>query len=231
MTLSAQRTRILGRIAEFVGLRKLQDRPFVLGVTGIDASGKTHFASELATHVESSGLGVQLVHVDDFHHPRSVRYESSDEAESYFHRSFDLGTLVDRVLEPISREGSLDDELQLLDLATDSYQLRRRYEVRPESVVILEGVFLFRDALQGYLDLSVFLEVSFDVARDRGCARDASTIGEDARRRYDEKYLPAQQRYIDRVNPRRLADFVVENCDWDRPRLLKEPASWTPSST
>ena len=231
MTLRAQRTRILGRIAEFVGLRKPHDRPFVLGVTGIDASGKTHFAFDLGAHIESYGLSVQLVHVDDFHHPKSARYQDSDEAESYFHRSFDLGTLVDRVLEPISREGSLNVELQLLDLATDSYQLHQRYEVRPESVVILEGVFLFRDALHCYLDLSVFLEVPFDVARDRGCARDASNLGEDAQRRYDEKYLLAQRRYIDRVAPWRLADFVVENCDWERPRLLKEPATWTPSST
>lgn len=60
---------ILSRVA-----RRRRQAPFVIGINGIDGSGKTEFSRGLSRFLVDHGCRVQVVHVDDFHNPKSVRY-------------------------------------------------------------------------------------------------------------------------------------------------------------
>lgn len=220
-TAAAGRESVYARVCERILAAKRSGRPLVAGVTGIDTSGKTEFALALGRELAGRGAAVQLVHLDDFHRPKRERYAGASEAENYYERSFDLPRLVAEVLEPIRSTGRLRGELRLLDLHTDDYDLRRRYEVGPETIVVLEGVFLLRPELRDHLDLVVLLDMPFDVAHERARARDLPVFGEDVLRKYREKYLPAQRRHFAEVDPRRVADVVVDNSDWRRPRLVR----------
>jgi phosphoglycolate phosphatase len=46
--------------------------PFIVGINGIDASGKTVFSKELSRFLLRRGYRVQLIHVDDFHNAKNV---------------------------------------------------------------------------------------------------------------------------------------------------------------
>lgn len=195
-------------------------RPRLVGITGMDASGKTRLAHELAELVVGETTRpVQVVHVDDFHNPRAVRYDPAlPEWRQYYERSFDLDRLVGDVLAPIRTDGRLRRTLRVLDLATDRFDAERTYEVGPTTVVLVEGVFLLRDEVRPWLDDIIHLEVSEAAVLDRARARDAAHLGADLERRYREKYLPAQRRHLARFPPERHADVIIDNDDLSAPR-------------
>jgi uridine kinase len=64
--------------------------------------------------------------------------------------------------------------------------------------------------------------VDFAVALERAERRDLHLLGsaDEVRRRYLERYLPAQRLYLDSVRPERWASVVVDNDDPLRPRPL-----------
>lgn len=218
---AAARESVYARVCERILAAKRPGRPLVAGITGIDTSGKTEFALALGRELGLRGAAVQLVHLDDFHHPKRERYAGPSEPDNYYERSFDLPRLVAEVLAPIRSTGRVQRELRLLDLHTDAYDLLRRYDVGPETIVLVEGVFLLRPELRHHLDLVVLLDMPFAVAHERARTRDLPVLGEDVLRKYREKYLPAQRRHFAEVDPRGMADVVVDNSDWRRPRLVR----------
>jgi uridine kinase len=97
----------------------------------------------------------------------------------------------------------------------DHDALRRRVSEAGGDPVVVDGVFLLRPELRDLWDFSVLVEVGFDELLRRGVERD----GEAMRHRYLVRYLPAQRRYFDEVEPARLADAVLENTDPEAPSL------------
>ena len=197
------------------------DRPFVIGITGIDASGKTRFAQAFASFLEACGNPVQVVSLDDFHKPRRARF-SDDPVDSYYNNAFNLVALIKSVLSPLRECGELSADITLLDLHTDDYSVRKHFAINRKTIVLLEGVFLFRRELAPFLDLKVFLSVSFEESLRRAAARDVHLFGPQILKRYHERYHPAQRRYLAEYPPDRTSDFIVDNTDWDYPVFLKE---------
>ncbi|MEE8413783.1 MAG: hypothetical protein V3R96_04460, partial [Dehalococcoidales bacterium] len=61
----------------------------------------------------------------------------------------------------------------------------------------------------------VFLEITFEESKRRARIRDSeATLS-----KYDEKYLPAQRRYLLNYPPPRFADIVIDNSDWTHPLI------------
>jgi uridine kinase len=188
-----------------------QDKPFIIGINGIDASGKTSFAKSLTSFLQNNSFQTQLVHLDDFHNPKSIRYSGKNEFDNYYNHSFDLKTLIVEILEPIAKLQPINKTLQILNLETDNYDLQRTYNINSQTVVILEGVFLFRPELSKYLDYRLFLKVSFKTALKRAYLRDFQYLGADLEKKYSQKYFPAQMRYLKEIKPLDLADLVIVN--------------------
>jgi uridine kinase len=170
-------------------------RPVRVAIDGADAAGKTTLADEIAALIAERGRTVIRASIDDFLQPRTTRHRRGHESpEGYYLDSFDYDALRAHVL----------DHAQPTD-----------------GVILVDGVFLHRPELAGLWDFSVFVEVDFDEILRRALERDATRFGsrEQAQRRYLARYLPAQRRYVEEVDPARLADVVLENTDPGRPVL------------
>jgi uridine kinase len=91
-----------------------------------------------------------------------------------------------------------------------------------DAILLFDGVFLFRPELNHYWDYRVFVHVPFEVALTRAVSRDVVLFGSAAEVviRYRQRYFPAQRSYLAAVRPELLADIVVENQDWDEPRVV-----------
>jgi phosphoglycolate phosphatase len=76
--------------------RKGRDRAFILGITGIDASGKTRFAEGLAKFINSKGYETQIIRLDDFHNPKEIRYAGGNQADNYYQKSFNIATITQK---------------------------------------------------------------------------------------------------------------------------------------
>ncbi|MBN2465462.1 HAD hydrolase-like protein [candidate division WOR-3 bacterium] len=208
-----RRRPVLRRIVEEAGQRKKTDQALVIGVNGIDCAGKTEFAKALEEYLRAQGLRTQVIHIDDFHNPKAVRYAGDDERDNYYNRSFDLTRVVEKLLRPIGEKRDFSTRLRPLNLDTDEYDTVREFVISSDTVVILEGVFLFRKELAPYIDYKVFLDISPDESKRRAQARDPQATAD----KCDTKYLPAQLRYLEEHPPDRVADMVVDNNNPERP--------------
>jgi len=85
--------------------------------------------------------------------------------------------------------------------------------------VSVEGVFLFRPELRSYFDYRTFLDIPFDEVLRRARLRDVPLHGESILKRYREKYIPAQRRYLAFWPPGQTADLIVDNQHPQQPRL------------
>jgi uridine kinase len=88
------------------------------------------------------------------------------------------------------------------------------------SVLLIDGIFLHRDELVSCWDLSVFLDVPFDISYVRMAARDGSNPDPDAPENH--RYLQGQRIYLRQCNPSDRATILVDNTDLKAPRILWE---------
>ena len=90
-------------------------------------------------------------------------------------------------------------------------------------VVLFDGVFLHRDELFEAWDLSFFLDVTFATVRKRAKERHGGDFEseEEIMERYTRRYIPGRKLYLARCKPRESADFMIDNNDWEKPRLTK----------
>jgi uridine kinase len=76
--------------------------------------------------------------------------------------------------------------------------------IEPVDIVIVEGVTASREAFQPYLAYSIWIETPRELRLQRGLERD----GADARAQW-ERWMAAEDRYIERERPARRADLVL----------------------
>lgn len=196
--------------------------PLRVAIDGVDASGKTVLADELALLLRSRGAAVIRASLDGFHNPRYVRQRRGrDSPEGYYKDSFDHAALIRQLLVPLGPNGTRRYRRAVFDFRVDSAVDVPPETAPHEAILIFEGVFLQRPELREYWDYRVFVEASFDTTLRRAILRDQNLFGtpEQVRKRYEARYIPGQRLYLERCKPELLADVVVENDDVDRPSL------------
>jgi uridine kinase len=104
-----------------------------------------------------------------------------------------------------------------LNPMTDEYDNGKEYFFSPGTIAVLEGVFLFREELSPFTDYKIFLEISFEECLRRAQARDSREIYS----KYAEKYIPAQKKYLAAFPPEKNADMIIDNSDWQNPRITR----------
>lgn len=201
---------------------QLEQRSFIFGISGVDTAGKTEFASAFQAHLDRRGFETQIIHLDDFHNPSSIRRCDGDSIQGYLAHAFDLQRLVTELLEPARHGAVVDKELALLDLDADAFTNRKRYRIGRGTVVILEGVLLFRPPVEQYISCKVYLDISFDEVLRRAAQRDVPLYGQEFLERYKNKYIPLQQHFMEEFKPKERSDFVIDNTDFENPKVIRQ---------
>jgi phosphoglycolate phosphatase len=114
-----------------------------------------------------------VIHIDDFHNTRAVR-----DSGNYYDTALNYQLLINEILEPLRRNGSIYKEIVCLDVDTDKFENVRYYKIDEDTVVLLEGFLLFRPPLLEYLDGKVYLHIDFDETLKRTAIRDVPKHGE-----------------------------------------------------
>jgi uridine kinase len=206
---------IYERILKAIIGKKQKTKPFIIGINGIDCSGKTAFARGLESFFTNKGLRTQPIGMDDFHNAKQVRYAGGNQAENYFNNSFNIKLMIEKLLKPAKEKSRVSAKLTLLNVETDKTDISKEYSITPDTVVILEGVFLFRPELVPFIDYKVYLHISPEESKKRAAVRDPAA----SLCKYDDKYLPAQAKYIREYSPASIADMVIDNTDWNYPLI------------
>lgn len=213
----AIRVEVLAWLAD----RILATRARRIAVDGVDGAGKTTFATGLTGALEARGATVASVSIDDFHHRRAVRHRrGKDSPEGFWYDSHDYPTLRADLLDPFAPGGSGRYRTASHALDTDELLPGGWMSVQPDTLLILEGIFLHRDELVELWDFSMFLDVAFEVTARRMATRDGSNP--DPEHPSMRRYVEGQRIYLRECAPRDRADVVIDNTDPAAPVIIGE---------
>lgn len=190
-----------------------------VAVDGVDGSGKTVFADELAAELAARGRDVVRVSADDWHQVRELRYaRGRTSPEGFWLDSYDYPRLRAEVLEPLGPNGSRDYRPRGHDLATDDVLTGPLSHAPAGAVVLVDGLFLQRVELEGCFELAIWLDVPFEETAARMAARDGTSA--DPEDPSMVRYVEAQRTYFARPSPWTRADLVVDNTDLAAPFVV-----------
>ncbi|MEV6711117.1 uridine kinase [Lentzea sp. NPDC051208] len=180
----------------------------LVAVDGVDGAGKTTFCDELAGVLRSAGREVVRASVDDFHHPRTIRWQRGKTSpEGFFLDSFDYPRFVDHLLTPFAEGRPFRRASH--DLETDEYVDPPAEVASPDALLLVDGIFLHRDEVVTHWDFSVFLDVGFAVSVARMAGRDGSPSDPDDPR--NRRYVEGQRLYLATCDPASRASLVVDH--------------------
>jgi uridine kinase len=202
----------------------LSPRRLRVAIDGRTAAGKTSFGHELAAAVRALGRSTLRASFDDFKKPWSDAVEKGYDrttGEGYYRNAPDFESARVLLLEPAGPDGSGLVALCAHDPLTGADHRDVLVQAPDDAVVIIDSVFAFRPEYDEFWDLRIWLEVSPDLALQRGIGRDGEREGrEEAARLHRDRYGAAEEIYIAEVDPLRRADLVIDNSDVASPFVL-----------
>jgi uridine kinase len=191
-------------------------RPYLVAVDGVDGAGKTRFADDLAAALLARGAATFRTSVDDFHHPADVRYRRGRTSpEGFYLDSYDLAAFRRLLLEPLRAGGDRRVVRAVYDVARERPVAPALEIVDEQAIVIVDGIFLHRPDLVDAWDLSIFLDVPFEVSVARCAARDGTDP--DPAAASNRRYVEGQRRYLAACDPVARASLVIDNTDLAAP--------------
>lgn len=222
---SATRSAMISDVAARVA--RLGPARLRVAIDGMTGAGKTSFGHELAAAVRGLGRPTMRASMDDFKNPwRQARELGYDRVtgEGYYRSAYDFRSAIDLLLEPAGPAGSGEVVRCGHDPLTGEDHRDKTVSAPADSVLIVDSVFAFRPEYNRFWDYRIWLEADAALSLHRGISRDAAMEGlEEATRVHQDRYHPAEMIYLAEVGPRSLADLIIDNRDFARPRILTRP--------
>lgn len=169
--------------------------PYIVGITGGSASGKTLLLNELKKSFKETDLCV--LSQDNYYRPIEQQYrdaqgiENFDIPESIDHEAFARD--IDRI-----KKGETVERLEYMFNKTAREPKLIVY--KPAPILVIEGIFVFYfKEVAEQLDLKVFVDARDYLMIKRRILRDANERGydlEDVLYRFENHIMPAYKRYI-----------------------------------
>ncbi|WP_108671660.1 uridine kinase family protein [Peribacillus acanthi] len=169
----------------------------LIGIDGCGGAGKSTFANKLKERFENA----TVVHMDDFYFP-SASIIKDHPLNKPIGADCDWKRVLQQVLEPISQEK--EGHYQRYDWESD--QLAEWHTVPIGGIVIVEGVYSTRKELSDVYDFKIWLETPRDIRLNRGLERD----GEEARDRWENNWMIAEDCYSKEHTPKERANLIVD---------------------
>jgi len=186
-------------------------RALLVGISGIDASGKGFITRKLAEELRKDGWNIAVISADDWLNLPKVCMNSDNYAEHFYEHAIRFDKMFEQLIVPLKRDRGISLTADCADATATDFR-KERYELRNVDVVLLEGIFLFKPAYRYHFDLSVWIDCSFATALRRAMARGQEGLPpKEAKRAFETIYFPAQRVHLARDNPREAVDIIFTN--------------------
>lgn len=187
------------------------DRACLVGISGIDASGKGYVSSRLVPQLEAGGCRVALINVDGWLNLPYVRFSGSNPGEHFYHHALRLEEMFEGLVLPLEQNRNVDVTIDFEEETATNFR-PHTYAFERIDIILLEGIFIFKRKFVQHFDLRIWIECSFQTALQRAIARGqedltpAATIAA-----YQSIYFPAQLLHFEMDEPRQTADLLFRN--------------------
>ena len=186
-------------------------RSLLVGVSGIDGCGKGYLARQLEAHLALRGVFSAIVNVDGWLNLPEKRFNPSAPAENFYENAIRFDDFFTQLILPLRNRRSIHLVADFVEETASNYR-KHIYDVKDVSVVLVEGIFLFKPQYRNYFDLTIWIDCAFHTALARAINRaqeqlsPANTIAA-----YETIYFPAQRIHMAQDKPREHADLILEN--------------------
>lgn len=170
-------------------------RPYLVCIEGLGGAGKSTLADAIRRRYPGP---IQVISGDDFYGPEERDWRNWSPREGY-QRYFDHKRLERELLGPL-RAGAAA-RIRRYDWPTNT--LADWVDVRPEGLIVVEGVYLLRRRLRRYWDFSVYVDTPRAVRLARMHARGENDAG------WISRWAAAEDYYQRVERPSAHADLVV----------------------
>ncbi|GAC1594680.1 MAG: uridine kinase [Hymenobacter sp.] len=182
--------------------------PYLIGITGGSASGKTTFLRRLLEAFP--GEQMCLISQDNYYHPRENQLRDELGVENFdLPASIDAAAYAADVLR-ISQGHEVRRTEYTFNNATAT---PKELVFRPAPIVVVEGIFVFHfEEIAKLLDLKVYIDAQEHVKLHRRIVRDRDERGydlADVLYRYTNHVAPTYERFI--APYKHYADLVIPN--------------------
>ena len=201
--------RAIDRLAADIA-EKSTDSALLVGISGIDASGKGYIAARLAEQL-SCTLNVAVINVDGWLNLPHVRFSDNEPGLHFYEHALRLDEMFELLVRPLKCDRRIDITADYAE--ETSAELRpHRYLFENVDVILVEGIFLFKRQYLDHFDLKIWIECSFETALKRAAARSQEGLSvPETIRAYETTYFPAQRIHFDADQPQESADIVLIN--------------------
>jgi uridine kinase len=205
--------RLASLITAIIAARKHvpQGRALLVGISGIDGSGKGFVSTELVAALRVQSISVALIAADDWLNLPEVCIGGLNPGEHFYKHALRLDEMFARLVLPLRNARGVD-----LIAASGGPKATAHYEKRFSfsniNVVLVEGIFLFKPHCRDHFDFKVWIDCSFETALQRAIERGQEGLSPmETRSAFETIYFPAQRLHLDRDRPNEIADFVFVN--------------------
>jgi len=169
----------------------------VIGINGLDCSGKTFLSKKLLEKTNQYGVNSKLIHIDDYGNKEIQRtlYEkfaagsfSADDLDMYYEKGINYNQIA-RCINNLKQECN---------------------------ILIVEGVFMFKPILRDFFNFKIFLEIDQSIAIPRYSNRKKIEMDTRPLDVFEQIWIPSYKRYCRDIDPYSLSDIVIYN-DFQKP--------------
>jgi uridine kinase len=187
------------------------DRAVLVGISGIDASGKGFVTVKLTEKLCDCGWNIASASADDWLNLPEVCVNRDNYAEHFYAYAIRFDQMFEQLILPLREKRGISLTADCADAKATTYR-RQRYDFHDIEILLLEGIFLFKPEYRDHFDLKVWVDCSFETALERAIKRGQEGLPPaETRRAFETIYFPAQRIHLARDKPREAADYIFRN--------------------
>lgn len=161
---------IVDSLAHLYLSRISKDRPLIVAIDGLSGSGKTTLVHNLKQKLNEKNINSVIFHIDDYIVENNKRYNTGNEEwYEYYYLQWDIKHLEEHLFKPL--QSHLQIDIPIYDKSNDLFTIQKM-SVSPNSIILIEGIFLQRREWRGYFDYIMFIQSPREVRLERLLNRD-----------------------------------------------------------
>jgi len=170
-----------------------QKNKVIIAIEGSSASGKTTLGKVLEQRYECN-----VFHMDDFFLQLEQR---TKERLSEPGGNVDRERFLEQVLFPLKR----NETIQYRRFDCSTFTILPAVEMVPRRLNVIEGAYSTHPAFGKYYDLSVFLDITPELQKERILKRNADKKAE----RFFKEWIPMEHRYFEKFDVKKSCDVCL----------------------
>lgn len=181
--------------ANFTFAPNMEFKPYIVGIAGGSASGKTSFLKELKEQMPKGSICI--ISQDNYYKP--IENQLIDESGKV---NFDLPDSIDRTqfYSDMERIGK-GETITIKEYTFNKVgKIPGHLVVKPAPIIVMEGLFIFYyEEIRKSLDLRVFIDAREHIKLQRRIQRDAIERGydeADVRYRWEKHVMPSFKQFL-----------------------------------